>query len=286
MKIIAIVVLYNDNTEEVASNVNRIATQVDEVCLVDNSSDDCPERFVGIKNATYLPQYQNKGIAAAQNIGLQYAIKQGADYVLFSDPDTTIHPDAVDKLYNTFRRLKLHQFNVCGIGSVARNKTTQEPYPLRSNLLREIVEENVKEVTYTMNSISLYPTNLFQEVGLMDETLFIDGVDCEFCWRATAKKGARFFLDNAVVIDHQLGMGTQSIAGKSRSLTPPFRMYYQYRNYLWLYRRSYTPKRWLRENGLRYIVKMIYYPLFKHPRVQYIKYITKGIIDGLKHNKQ
>ena len=37
MKIIAIIVLYNDNTEEAAYNIGIIAQQVDEVCLVDNS---------------------------------------------------------------------------------------------------------------------------------------------------------------------------------------------------------------------------------------------------------
>ena len=67
MKVIAIVVLYNDNTEEAASNVKMIARQVDKVCLVDNSADSYAEQFSDIGNAVYLPQYSNKGIAAAQN---------------------------------------------------------------------------------------------------------------------------------------------------------------------------------------------------------------------------
>lgn len=283
MKITAIVVLYNDNTEEAANNIRMIARQVDKVYLVDNSSDDYSVCFQHITNAVYLPQYQNKGIAAAQNIGLKAAIDDKADFVLFADPDTEIKSHAVDQLLNTYNKLEHHQYYAGGIGSIARNKKTQQPYPLRSNLLQEIPEMDVKEVTYTMNSISLYPTRLFQEVGYMDEKLFIDGVDSEFCWRATARKGFRFFLDNHVIIDHMLGMGTQTIGGKERSITPPFRMYYQYRNFLWLARRPYTPKKWLCENGWRYLVKMIYYPLFKSPRGAYIKYIAKGIKDGIKN---
>jgi rhamnosyltransferase len=281
MKIIAIVVLYNDNTEEAAYNVMMLARQVDKVCLVDNSADACPERFKDIGNAVYLPQYQNKGIAAAQNVGLRYAFEQGADYVLFADPDSTTPEQAVDMLSETYQRLVGQGYNVGGVGSVARNKMTQQMYPLRSNLLRELPELNVKEVTYTMNSISLYPTQLFKDVGLMDESLFIDGVDCEFCWRA-ATRGFRFLLDNNVVIDHVLGMGTKTIGGKARAMTPPFRMYYQYRNFLWLCRRDYVPRKWLLENGRNYIVKALYYPLMVAPRWRYLKNICRGIAAGVR----
>lgn len=281
MKIIAIIVLYNDNTEEAAYNIGMIAQQVDEVCLVDNSDNACPSRFVKIENATYLPQYSNKGIAAAQNVGIRYAIENKADFLLFADPDTTIERGAIDHLYNTYRKMENHNYNIGGIGSVARNRITHELYPLRSTFICEIEEMNVKQVTYTMNSISLYPTGLFQKVGFMDESLFIDGVDSEFCWRATDKTKACFYLDNNVIVDHQLGMGTKNVCGKAVSITPPFRMYYQYRNYLWLLKRPYTPKRWILENGVRYLIKMIYYPLFKSPRMQYVKYIAKGIYKGL-----
>ena len=100
MKVIAIVVLYHDNTEEAANNIAMIAHQVDKVCLVDNSPNAYAERFAAISNAVYLPQYSNIGIAAAQNIGLRYAIEQGANYVLFSDPDSLIPEQAVTTLFN------------------------------------------------------------------------------------------------------------------------------------------------------------------------------------------
>ena len=54
MRTIAIVVLYNDNTIEVANNISMIAKQVDKVCLVDNSDVAYPERFSRIANAIYI----------------------------------------------------------------------------------------------------------------------------------------------------------------------------------------------------------------------------------------
>ena len=282
MKVIAIVVLYNDNTEEAASNIKMIARQVDKVCLVDNSSDAYPERFESIANAVYLPQYQNKGIAAAQNIALRYAIEAEADYVLFSDPDSQIPEQAVAKLFDTYKRMVAKGFKVGGVGSTAYNRSTGSPYPLQSNFIRHLPDESVTEVTFLMNSISLIPTILFSQVGLMDEPLFIDGIDSEWCWRGADMLGLRFFLDDHLPIMHQLGLGTRIIGSKERAITPPARFYYQFRNYLWLRRRDYVPRTWLKENGRKYVVKAIYYPIMVAPRWAYIKNINKGIMAGLK----
>ena len=282
MKVIAIVVLYNDNTEEAASNIRMIARQVDKVCLVDNSSDAYPDRFEDIGNVVYLPQYQNKGIAAAQNIALKYAIDAETDYVLFSDPDSQIPEHAVTTLFNTYQRLVAKGFKVGGVGSTAYNRSTGSPYPLQSNFIQHLSDEGVTEVTFLMNSISLIPTTLFLQVGLMDEPLFIDGIDSEWCWRGAHQQGLRFFLDDHLPIMHQLGLGTRIICGKERAITPPARFYYQFRNYLWLRRRGYVPRTWLKENGRKYMVKAVYYPLMVAPRWEYIKYIIKGIRAGIK----
>lgn len=282
MKVIAIVVLYNDNTEEAASNVRKIARQVDKLCLVDNSADSYAERFSAIGNAVYLPQYCNKGIAAAQNIGLRYAKEQHADYIFFADPDSMIPDQAVNTLYNTYCRLKGKGYPVGGVGSTAYNRGTGSPYPLYSNLIGHISEEQVTEVTFLMNSVSLIPTSIFSEVGLMDESLFIDGIDSEWCWRGAQQLGLRFFLDDHLHIMHQLGLGTRTIAGKERAITPPARFFYQYRNFLWLCRRSYVPRKWLIENGRKYLIKAIYYPLMIAPRWNYVKNICRGIMAGIK----
>lgn len=282
MKVIAIVVLYNDNTEEAASNIKLIANQVDKVCLVDNSAEAFPERFADIENAIYLPQYQNKGIAAAQNIAIRYAIEAEADYVLFSDPDSRIPEQAVTTLLNTFQRMVTKGFKVGGVGSTAYNRSTGSPYPLNSNFIQHLSDEDVTEVTFLMNSISLIPTSLFSQVGLMDESLFIDGIDSEWCWRGAHQSGLRFFLDDHLHIMHQLGLGTRIIGGKERAITPPARFYYQFRNFLWLCRRDYVPRKWLKENGRKYLIKAIYYPIMVAPRWDYVKNICKGILAGFK----
>ena len=282
MKTVAIVVLYNDNTEEAASNVKVIAQQVDKICLVDNSTDAYPERFSDIHNVVYLPQYANKGIATAQNIALRYALAEKAEFIFFADPDSKIPDHAVSTLFSTYHRLVEKGYPVGGVGSTAYNRSTGSPYPLQSNFVRHIEEDHVTEVTFLMNSVSLIPARHFMQVGLMDDSLFIDGIDSEWCWRGAHQYGLRFFLDDHLPIMHQLGLGTRIIAGKERAVTPPARFFYQYRNYLWLCRRNYVPQKWLIENGRKYIVKAIYYPLMVAPRWSYIKNICQGILAGFR----
>lgn len=68
---------------------------------------------------------------------------------------------------------------------------------------------------------------------MFDEKLFIDGVDNEWCWRA-ATKGYRFYIAENARIRHMLGKESRKIGNKDISISSEFRIYYQFRNYIWL----------------------------------------------------
>ena len=281
MRIVAIVVLYNPNGNKFIRNLKQLSLQVDNVCVVDNSSCSYEEALQDVPNLLYFPQYKNIGIAAAQNVGLRYAIEKGFGYVLFSDPDSFIPSDAVESLLITFRSLSEKGFEVGAVGSTAYSESTGLPYHIKDSFVRRISEYGVTEVTYTMNSISLIETELFKYVGLMDEGLFIDGVDDEWCWRASSQLGKRFFIVDNVIIKHNLGRSKGRIGKRNISIASPKRLYYEYRNFIWLKRRKYVPKHWVKYNGLKYIVKFFYYPLLVPPRFDNLVNIIKGIKDGL-----
>ena len=281
MNIIAIIVLFNPEGKKVIENLRKVELQVDKLCLIDNSSISNAYISEALPQATYLPQFKNLGIAAAQNVGLRYAIDNHYDFVLFSDPDSTIPDHAVKNLLDTSQRLMLAGFHVGAVGSTAYSESTNLPYHINDCFISKIKDYRVTEVSYTMNSISLIALELFDKVGFMDESLFIDGVDDEWCWRATKRLGCRFFLVDNVIIKHNLGRGGGKIGKKTISIASPQRLYYQYRNYLWLRRRDYVPRQWTKYNGYKYIVKFFCYPLFVSPRLENIKNIIKGIKDGL-----
>lgn len=277
----AIIILYNPLLEETNKLLDALTQQVDHIYLVDNSQNKCNNLFKR-DNVSYFFLNGNKGIAAAQNYAIQQCIKDKYSYILFCDQDSLLPNKAVEALYLSYKMLKKQNIKVGSVGSIAINKKTSVPYSLGCSLIKENAFPNLTEVSYTMNSISFFPTEYFQIVGLMDEKLFIDGVDSEICWRGK-QYGYHFYINNNVRIEHLLGLGSKKILNKYISITPPKRMYFQYRNYLLLARRNYTPKSWLKYNGIKYAIKLLYYPIMITPRLGYIKYITKGIIEGIRN---
>lgn len=282
MKVIAIIVLYNPEKEKIIENLRRVLNQVDKVCLIDNSLVSNDYIKEELPESVYYPQYHNFGIAAAQNIGLKYATEHQYDFVLFSDPDSVIPDNAVKSLMNTYRKLTDDGFYVGAVGSTAYSESTNLPYQIKDCFIKKLDNQRVTEVSYTMNSISFIPLELFRRVGLMDESLFIDGVDDEWCWRATSVTGCRFFLDDNIIIKHNLGRSGGKIGNRMISIASPNRLYYEYRNFIWLKRRDYVPRHWIRYNGWKYLLKIIYYPLFVTPRFINLKFILKGICDGFR----
>ena len=56
-------------------------------------------------------------------------------------------------------------------------------------------------VSYTISSGSLIRKEVFEEVGLMNEDLFIDFVDNELCWRAKFF-GYKIFISSRAKMNH------------------------------------------------------------------------------------
>ena len=264
-------------------NLESLACQVDALCVIDNSKESHKKELITLDNLVYFPQYDNLGIAKAQNIGIKYALDKRYDFILFSDPDSYVPKESIDSLVSVYSKLNNRGYTIGAIGSSAINQMTGQPYGIRKwTFIEEKDEDRVIEVTHTMNSISLIPTNLFKKVGLMDESLFIDGVDYEWCWRAKSLSGARFFVSKDVPIEHNLGRETRIFCGHSVYIAAPKRLYFEFRNYLWLVRRDYVPMKWKRYNAWKYLLKIPYYSIFVSPRWDNFKFIIKGIQDGIK----
>lgn len=284
----AVIVLYNPDFELLRKGLGMLKRSVDVLCLVDNSATDNSAKLDSTPNAVYVPLLENRGIAAAQNVGLRILKERGVEYVLFSDQDSLAAPDTVDCLKHTYKMLCAKGVKTGGVGTRAVNIETGKPYPSKAKEY-EVTEvdngNNVMQVTrcsYIRASISLMRLSSFVEIGGYDETLFIDGVDNEWCWRA-ATKGYKFYIAESAKIVHHLGEGDRHVAGRNLSISSAFRIYYQFRNYIWLCRRNYVPLWWKRKHLLKYAVKMIYYPLCVSPRVAFAKGILRGIKDGVLH---
>ena len=64
VKVGAVVVLYNPNFDVTKKTLSSLASQVDQICVVDNSPSDHSEVLSGYESVEYKPLLKNIGIAS------------------------------------------------------------------------------------------------------------------------------------------------------------------------------------------------------------------------------
>ena len=286
MKIGAVIVLYDPEHDKIEETLGSLSNQVDEICLIDNSSSTHSSWFLNRRNLKYIYLGKNKGIAFAQNVGIRELQNLSCDYILFSDQDSKAMPTLVDSLLKVHSQLSQEGINVATVGTVAINERTGKKYPFRHKVFQNLVLDNTSiiEVDYVRNSMSLTSSEVLNIVGFMDNSLFIDGVDSEWCWRARVK-GYRTFISEDSIIYHCLGKDDRRLLTKEITIPSPNRLFYQYRNFLWLLHRGYVPLRWKLKNFAKYLIKIPYYSLFCSPGGAYFRNIMSGIGAGFSKNR-
>ncbi len=271
--ILIIIVFYNPTAKQV-NNANSIS-EFHSVFVADNSNIPLKKRGSFI----YKHLGFNKGIAAAQNVGIKYARENGFKYVLLLDQDSRIDESFVSEIYRDFITLKESDCKVAFVGPIFVDEI--------SNLEYKNYSDKNKPYTRASSLIAsgcLISMESIEEVGGMDERLFIDLVDFEWCWRAESKGYTGYMTRNVKMI-HSIGNGYHNWHGFVLGISAPFRYYYQYRNTLWLTRREYVPLKWKIKSILRRGLDMLLVPLFSHNGKESLKYMKKGIIDGLNFKK-
>lgn len=236
--------------------------QVDKLYVIDNSPCRAEHPVLGHAKIGYEFLDGNKGIAYAQNQGLKQLRKDSLDFCFFIDQDSIVEEDLVHKLYNHYCFLSEQGYRVGGIGPRPINRQIGKEYrgTIKNGYL---IAPNITEVGQIISSSSFIPIENFNTVGDLDAFLFIDGVDHEWCWRCTYLTGMRFFISEDTHLSHQLGEGDRRFLWRRIAIATPFRTYYQFRNYFILSSRKYVPLYWKVATGIKCMIRIFYYPIFK-----------------------
>lgn len=270
-----IIVLYYSKNQNYQALIGY--SNVD-VILVDNT----PERDLNIvdKNIHYIPLRKNTGIAAAQNTGINKAHELGCTYIVLFDQDSVIPPNYVNKMQSEFERLKKIYPMLVVVGPTVINKESGHEYKSE----KTAINHECKLVSALISSGSFYELDtVWNEVGLMEEDLFIDYVDFEWCWRSM-KKGYVCAITQRLKLQHKVGQNDHIFMGYPIIQSAPARYYYQYRNFLWLIGRNYVPLKWKINVGIRKLAEIILLPFYVKAKRTILKNILLGIKDGLRHN--
>lgn len=292
----AVLVTYNPDTEELRASVQAVLGQVSHIFVVDNASANySPDWFDGLEKQAgarlhLLPQDENSGIGAGHNIGIRRAFEQGSRFILLLDQDSQVEPDMVARLRSSYAALNEKGVRVAAVGPQYRTASNDSLSRfVKVGMCRFIhcgCEGNAfaVEADFLVSSGSLLPVAALEEAGLMDESLFIDHVDTEWCLRAKAK-GLRIFGVCGAVMTHALGERQKEVWFLRKRTVPfhkPFRYYYMFRNSLLLYRRGYMPWRWKLADIVRCLKMAVFFGWAAEDRRACLRMMWRGVMDGLK----
>ena len=292
----AVLVSYNPNLEGFCASVQAVADQVSDVFIVDNASVNfSPDWLDKLKDKSVaqihlLPQSDNLGIGTAHNIGIRQARELGSTFVFLLDQDSQVEPSMVARLRSAYTELEERGVLVAALGPQYRDSDngTLSKFVKVGVLGFTLLDCNpaspVVEADFLVSSGSLLPLTAIETVGLMDESLFIDHVDTEWCFRAKAK-GFRIFGVCGAVMTHALGEQRQEVWFMRQRVVPfhrPFRYYYMFRNSILLYRRGYMPWKWKLADIVKCFKMIVFFGLVAPNRFACLKMMALGLVDGLK----
>jgi rhamnosyltransferase len=292
-EVCAVVVSFNPDPVTLLRLIEELTRQVGELVVVDNGSRDASRlRDLCLPQASFLSLESNLGIAAAHNAGIAHARGAGARYVLLMDQDSIPAEDMVEHLRRALARLldensKVSAVGACYFGSHIDNESFFVRFgrlKFRRAYCSECPPGEPIQADFLISSGSLIPLNVLDDVGNMDESLFIDHVDTDWFLRASAAGYTAFGVCEALM-QHGLGERTLRIwIGHMRNVPQhsPFRYYYIFRNSILLYRRPHAQGKWIFNDVLRLLFIAVLYVLFCPPRWQNLKMICRGIKDGFR----
>jgi len=290
-QVAAIVVTYKPDLSMLHMLVSALTTQVDYILIVNNgpaTDEICSS--AGILSNVYkvIVLGFNSGIAYAFNEGIKEAKLLKVSFVMLFDQDSIPSDNMVSKLVKAWKELSCTGLQVAAVGPVFQDLRSGR----RSSFVRfawfgfELIACETMpyiECDFLISSGSFYSMQVFDDIGCMDAKLFIDRVDTEWFLRARSLGYKAWGVCDAFM-RHSIGDETKRIwyrRWRNVYLHRPFRYYYIFRNSTMLYKRGYAPAIWISGDMVRLVQLIFFLVLFSNDRVQCLRMIFKGIVDGL-----
>ncbi|PRZ46251.1 rhamnosyltransferase [Paraburkholderia fungorum] len=236
-------------------------------------------------HVVYLSNGSNRGIATAINQGVEFLLKAGCHYALVFDQDSEPSSLLLGDLPVALATAMSQHVKVALVGPAYEDVRLGGVAPfVRFGYLRlrrvAPIGTQPLSVDFLITSGSCINLAAWDEIGPMDDDLFIDFVDLEWCVRARAK-GYELLGVPTLRLAHELGGEPVRILGRPYPSHSPLRHYYLFRNAVSLIKRNYVPWSWKSTELIKFPFRLAIYGLFLQPRLEHLRMAFIGIWHGL-----
>ncbi|KVN13300.1 rhamnosyltransferase [Burkholderia sp. MSMB1552] len=279
----AVIVFFHPD-EVCIARANRLANAMH--CVVVDNTPVARERdAIGLSESIeYVANGENLGIAAALNRGVDALIRGGFEIAILFDQDSDPPMNLLSELPRVLLDTNATGLQVALAGPAYEDRRLRGVAPFVRfgwGKLKRIppVGDVPIDVDFLITSGSCINLACWSDIGVMDEALFIDFVDLEWCVRAK-QKGYRVVGVPWLRMTHELGGEPVRVLGRAYPMHGPLRHYYQFRNVVALVKRASMPMTWKTTELVKLPVRLLVYCFFPTDRKAHLKMAWRGIVDG------
>jgi rhamnosyltransferase len=273
IEIATVTVIFNPD-DDAAETINMLAKFGYLVIVISNGASDIFfESLIRSENLIIRKNDQNIGLSLALNQGIELALSfENIDGFVLFDQDSKPTKELPLDLQQAFWAAK--DLNpACISPELIDLKLQRSTKKIPSSDFFECVKTVATSGTYiARRSVSI--------VGLMDERFFIDGIDHEWCFRATSM-GFSIVIAHKLRLDHNMGDFGFNFFGKFKPAhKSPIRHYYIIRNTILLARMSYIPLLWRFQEGLKTLYRVPVYLWLSSSKYESLVLMLRAFADG------
>jgi rhamnosyltransferase len=288
LKKFAVIVTYFPDINRLSRIVEILAESNLHVVIVDNTGSNLEfgfQYFSLFHNVILFRSKSNRGIAAAQNFGIKFALRQKGDVILFFDQDSII-----DNAFLTSLLEPLKYDEVCVTTPSIVDLNSGFRYPVVNINAMGIVKKSYKvsksltKVSIAISSGMAVRSSVFSQVGLFDEDYFIDYVDTDFCLKCRASS-IDIYVSPEAVMRHPISDKLTDYKFMRGFQYDGVRIYYQVRNSFLFFRKGYVPKLFAFREICSQIIHFVVIGILSRKPLLYYTTIFLGIKDGILNVK-
>lgn len=190
------------------------------VLVVDNGSNQTEQDIIKkyLKNSGHshwplIHNQANLGYAGGNNVGIKRALSEGADYIFILNNDTTIEPDALDKLVAAAEA----EPTVGLVGPAIKEPERTVYYGKISWLKTELehvaapsATQHLKLKEYLPGAALLIKRKVIEKIDDFDEIFFLYFEDADFCFRAQLD-GFKLKSVPEALVSHYVSRSTEQL---------------------------------------------------------------------------
>lgn len=274
---IACIVVFFNPTQEALETVHRLAAYGYFVVVVVNQAVPDTIQLLQLAQGVHpIINASNLGLATALNQGIALAFDQlNVDYVTLFDQDSMAESTLPLALASEFEGFPSN--TVACIGPMLRDRKDLSATYAQNDL------EFLGRMPATIpTSGTLIPLQAWRDIGPMLDSLFIDGIDHEWCLRAK-HKGYQIRLSRTVTMVHDMGDASVKVLGRYKPIhRSPIRHYFIVRNTLFLASLDYLPLKWRLVELAKTVRRIAVYLCVSSDRPKSFKLICRAMADGLR----